>query len=83
MQGLGWVGCASALILMNLQFDTHVEILNDDYKRRTLADLEANRAPTPITEKLPTNIRSFQKSINRTFVPQQKNLHIFELEVAF
>ena len=56
---------------MSIRSDVHRDILANRYKDRMVQDMAANKTPTAISEKLLTNVRSFQKFIKRTFAPCQ------------
>ena len=49
----------------------HREVVTENCRQRVVADIEANKALTPVMEKLFNNVRSFGKCISSIFVPQQ------------
>ena len=68
---------------MSIRFNVHRDILTNYYKNRMVHDMAANKTPTAISEKLLTNIRSFQKFINRTFAPCQEDISLTSTAATF
>ena len=48
-----------------------------------LPDMEKKKPPTPISEKLLTNVRAFQKFLNRTCAPTQQDISLNSTAVMF
>ena len=61
---------------MSILFDVHRDILTNYYKDKMVQDMAANKTLPAISEKLLTNVRSFQKFRRRTFAPCQEDISL-------
>ena len=77
------VGKAIQEARMTIRFDVHRDILSQYYKDRMLQDMASNKAPTPVSEKLLTNVCAFRKFINRTFSPCQEDISLNSTAATF
>ena len=65
-----------SMVEINPRFDVHRDILFKYYNERRLIELGNGKNPSPVTEKILTDVRAFQKFLNRTFQPGQDDISL-------
>ena len=65
-----------SMVEINPRFDVHRDILFKYYNERRLIKLGNGKNPSPVTEKTLTDVRAFQKLLNRTFQPGQDDISL-------
>ena len=68
---------------MTIRFKVQRDIVVNYYRDCMLQDMAANETPTPISQKVLTCVRSFQKFINRTFAPCQEDISLASTAATF
>ena len=61
---------------ITLHFDVHRNILSKYYNDRYLEDLGNGENPPAVTERSLTDVRGFEKFLNRQFEPQQEDISL-------
>ena len=72
-----------SLIDITLRFDVHQNILSKYYNDRYLEDLGNGKNPPAVTERSLTDVRGFQKFLNRKFEPQQEDISLNFKEAVY
>ena len=65
-----------AAVDVTLRIDVHKDILFKYYNERHILDVSNGKNPSPVTEKTLTDVRGFQKFLNRTFEPGQDDISL-------
>ena len=65
-----------ASVEVTLRIDIHKEVLFKYYNERHIIDVSNGKNPSPVTEKTLTDVRGFQKFLNRTFEPGQDDISL-------
>ena len=68
---------------ITFRFDVHQNILSKYYNDRYLEDLGNGKKPPAVTERSFTDVRGFQKFLNRQFEPQQEDISLNSKEVVY
>ena len=70
-------------MLSLLPLHVHRDLLWKYHQDRYLIDLGVGKNPTAVTEKALSNVRGFQKFMNRVFEPSQDNISLNSREAVY
>ena len=68
---------------ITLRFDVHRDLVWKYHQDRYLIHLGEGKNPTAVTEKALSNVRGFQKFMNRVFEPSQDNISLNSREAVY